>query len=74
MVNINGMAHIQLSVLDMARSVPFYKRLLNAMSMQTIVDADDYFYCVGGRTGVAISAVAPEGCTSTSSSKTSSSC
>ena len=60
MVNINGMAHIQLSVLDMDRSVPFYRRLLNSLSMQTIVDSDDYFYCVGGRTGLAISAVAPE--------------
>ena len=60
MVNINGMAHIQLSVTDMARSAPFYRRLLNFLSLTTIVDSDDYLYCVGGRTGVAISAVAPE--------------
>ncbi len=60
MVSINGMAHVQLSVLDMARSVPFYRRLLEFLSMQTIIDADNYFYCVGGRTGVAISPLAPE--------------
>lgn len=60
MVNINGMAHIQLSVTEMARSAPFYRRLLNFLSLTTIVDSDDYLYCVGGRTGVAISAVAPD--------------
>jgi catechol 2,3-dioxygenase-like lactoylglutathione lyase family enzyme len=60
MVNINGIAHIQLSVRDMTRSLPFYKRLLNFLSMQTIVESDDYFYCVGGRTGLAISQAAPE--------------
>ncbi len=59
-VNVNGMAHIQLNVSDMTRSIPFYRRLLNSMSLQTIMDSDDYLYCVGGRTGVAISPVAPE--------------
>ena len=60
MVNINGIAHVQLSVSDMSRSVPFYRRLLNSMSLQTIMDEDDFLYCVGGRTGVAIAPVAPE--------------
>jgi catechol 2,3-dioxygenase-like lactoylglutathione lyase family enzyme len=60
MVDINGVAHIQLSVRDIARSAPFYKQLLTALSMQIIVDSDDYLYCVGGRTGVAISQVASE--------------
>ena len=60
MVNINGIAHVQLSVSDMSRSVPFYRRLLNSMSLQTIMDEDDFPYCVGGRTGVAIAPVAPE--------------
>jgi predicted enzyme related to lactoylglutathione lyase len=47
-VNVNGMAHFQLNVSDMSRSKPFYERLLNAMSLQTIVDSDDYLYCVRG--------------------------
>ena len=38
MANINGMAHIQLTVSDMERSVPFYATLLHALGMQTIVD------------------------------------
>ena len=60
MVNVNGMAHIQLNVSNMRRSAPFYKKLLNAMSLQTIVDSNDYLYCVGGRTGLAISPVPDE--------------
>jgi len=54
MANINGMAHIQLSVSDMERSTPFYRRLLHALGMSTIVESPEFFYCVGGRTGVAI--------------------
>jgi hypothetical protein len=42
MVNVNWMAHIQLNVSDMSRSAPFYKKLLNAMSLQTIVDSDEF--------------------------------
>ena len=54
MANINGMAHIQLTVSDMERSVPFYERLLRSLGMLTIVDTPEFYYCVGGRTGVAI--------------------
>lgn len=54
MAKINGMAHIQLTVSDMERSVPFYERLLNALELQTIIDTPEFFYCVGSRTGVAI--------------------
>jgi catechol 2,3-dioxygenase-like lactoylglutathione lyase family enzyme len=52
--NINGIAHIQLSVSDMKRSVPFYERLLHSLGMTTIVNTPDFYYCIGGRTGVAI--------------------
>jgi catechol 2,3-dioxygenase-like lactoylglutathione lyase family enzyme len=58
--NINGIAHIQLTVSDMQRSVPFYRTLLHALEMVTFIDRPDYFYCIGGRTGVAIAPVAPE--------------
>ena len=54
MANINGMAHIQLTVSDMERSVPFYERLLRSLGMLTIVDTPEFYYCVGGRTGIAI--------------------
>jgi len=54
MAKINGMAHIQLTVSDMARSVPFYERLLHSLEMTTIIDTPEFYYCVGARTGVAI--------------------
>ena len=60
MANINGMAHIQLTVSDMERSVPFYDRLLHSLGMATLVDTPEFYYCVGGRTGVAISPAGSE--------------
>ncbi len=60
MANINGMAHIQLTVSDMERSVPFYDRLLHSLGMTTIVDTPEFYYCIGGRTGVAISPASSE--------------
>ena len=60
MASINGIAHIQLTVSDMKRSVPFYKTLLHSLEMVTLRDTPDYFYCIGGRTGVGIAPVAPE--------------
>lgn len=60
-VALNGVAHIQLSVRDMARSRAFYHRLLHeVMGMAIQYDQPDAFYCIGGRTGVLISPVAPE--------------
>lgn len=40
--------------------MPFYERLLHALEMVTLVKTPQFFYCVGGRTGVALSPVAPE--------------
>ena len=60
MASINGIAHIQLTVSDMKRSVPFYRTLLHSLEMVTLRDTPDYFYCIGGRTGVGIAPVAPQ--------------
>jgi len=60
MASINGIAHIQLTVSDMQRSVPFYRTLLHSLEMVTIIDKPEYFYCVGGRTGIAIAPAARE--------------
>lgn len=54
MPEINGIAHIQLTVSDLALSRGFYSRLLQSMGMQPVIDTEQYFYCVGGRTAVAI--------------------
>ena len=55
MIDVNGIAHVQLTVRDVARSRPFYHRLLHEI-LGMVVQYDDpgTFYCIGGRTGVLI--------------------
>ncbi len=61
MIDINGIAHIQLTVRSIARSRPFYYRLLHETFGMTIqYDDAGTFYCIGGRTGVLIRPVADE--------------
>ena len=60
MADISGMAHLQLTVSDMARSKPFYETLLHSMHMVTLIDDPSYFYCIGGKTGLAISPADPD--------------
>ncbi len=55
MPEINGIAHIQLTVTDMTRSIPFYRRLLTGMGLTLVLDNPRSIYAVGGRTGVCIS-------------------
>jgi catechol 2,3-dioxygenase-like lactoylglutathione lyase family enzyme len=58
MADINGIAHIQLSVSNMTLSREFYDALLGAMGMVPVIDDENYFYCVGGRTALAITPAA----------------
>ena len=61
MIDLNGIAHIQLTVRDVARSRPFYHRLLHELFGMTVqYDQPDTFYCIGGRTGVLIRGAAAE--------------
>jgi catechol 2,3-dioxygenase-like lactoylglutathione lyase family enzyme len=57
-MGFNGIAHVQLTVTDMARSKPFYRRIFELLEMMVLVDSDDYFYGIGSRTGLAISPAA----------------
>jgi catechol 2,3-dioxygenase-like lactoylglutathione lyase family enzyme len=59
MAQINGIAHLQLSVSNMERSIPFYEKLLHSLEMVTLVKQPQFFYCIGGRTGIAISPIDP---------------
>ena len=53
-MEINGVAHIQLSVNDFAACSRFYKKLLPFLGMRPVFDTDGYLYHVGGRTALAI--------------------
>src|SRR4051812_42673026 len=54
-MEINGIAHIQLTVSDFEACQPFYEKLLVFLGLTPVMSADGFFYCVGARTGVAIS-------------------
>ena len=59
-MEINGVAHIQLTAGDFARSRAFYAQLLPFLGMTCVMDAPGFYYCVGARTGVCVSAPDPE--------------
>jgi len=53
-MEINGIAHVMLTVSDFARSAPFYRDLLGFLGLRPVMDADGFLYCVGGRTAFGI--------------------
>ncbi len=59
-MQLNGIAHIQLTVSDMVRSRAFWAPLLELFEMQILLDSETYFYCIGSRTGIAIAPADPE--------------
>ena len=59
-MNINGIAHIQITVSNFERCLPFYEQLFALFEMQTVFRTDDLIYGVGGRTGLLVSRCAPE--------------
>lgn len=59
-MEINGIAHIQLTVSDFEACVRFYRPLFELFEMSLVFDDDQVKYWVGGRTAVAITRCAPE--------------
>jgi catechol 2,3-dioxygenase-like lactoylglutathione lyase family enzyme len=57
MVEINGIAHLFLTVSRFEQARHFYRELLTFMGMVPVIDADQMLYCVGGRTAVGIEPV-----------------
>ena len=54
------MAHVVLTVSDFAAARAFYGELLPFLGLQAVLDADEFFYCVGGRTALGIAPAARE--------------
>jgi len=59
-MELNGIAHIYLTVRDFESCLPFYEKLLAYFDMKCLVRSDRLFYCVGSRTGVGIRAASQE--------------
>jgi catechol 2,3-dioxygenase-like lactoylglutathione lyase family enzyme len=59
-VEINGIAHIQLTVNDLQRAIPFYESILGFMGMKAVAKAANGLYMVGGRTAVAVTRASDE--------------
>lgn len=53
-MEINGIAHIQLTVNDLGRALPFYESVLSFMGLKPVVKSEHGLYMIGGRTAVAI--------------------
>ena len=53
-MEINGIAHCNLTVSDMERSRPFYRKLLTFLGLKPVIDGEGMLYCVGGRTAIGI--------------------
>jgi len=60
MIEINGAAHVILTVSQFEASRTFYCELLPFLGLQKVVDSDDFVYHVGGRTALGIRRCAEE--------------
>ncbi len=64
-VELNGIAHIQMTVNDIDRCLPFWEKLCHFLEMKTLIKNETTLYCIGSRTGILIRE-APEDKKSTS--------
>ena len=53
-MEINGVAHVMLTVSNFSACLPFYEQLLSLFGLTPVIKADQMLYCVGGRTAVGI--------------------
>src|SRR5262245_47863438 len=53
-VEMNGIAHIQLTVNDPDRCIPFWEKLCHFLEMKTLIKGEGVVYCIGSRTGILV--------------------
>jgi catechol 2,3-dioxygenase-like lactoylglutathione lyase family enzyme len=53
-MEINGIAHVMLTVSNFEACRSFYERMLTFLGLRPVINADGMLYCVGGRTAVGI--------------------
>jgi catechol 2,3-dioxygenase-like lactoylglutathione lyase family enzyme len=59
-MQINGIAHVALTVSNFEAAVPFYERLLSFLGMTCVFKGEDFLYYVGGRTALGIGRCDPQ--------------
>jgi catechol 2,3-dioxygenase-like lactoylglutathione lyase family enzyme len=60
MIEVNGMAHVILTVSQWDKAHAFYGALLPFLGLKKVYDGNNFLYHVGGRTAVGIQRAAPE--------------
>ena len=60
MIEVNGMAHVILTVSQWEKAREFYAALLPFLGMTKVYDGNNFLYHVGGRTAIGIQRCAPE--------------
>ena len=51
-VEVNGIAHIQLTISNATECLPFWDALLHFFEMETLIRNETTLYCIGSRTGI----------------------
>ncbi len=53
-VEVNGIAHIQMTVNNIEQCLPFWEGLCHFLEMKTLIKNETTLYCIGSRTGILI--------------------
>lgn len=53
-MEINGVAHVMLTVSNFEACLPFYEKLLPYLGLKPMIKSAQTLYCVGGRTAIGI--------------------
>ena len=53
-IEVNGIAHIQLTVSNPEACLPFWEKLCHFLEMKTLIKSDEVIYCIGSRTGILV--------------------
>jgi catechol 2,3-dioxygenase-like lactoylglutathione lyase family enzyme len=53
-VEVNGIAHIQLTVSNPELGLPFWEQLCHFLEMKTLIKGENIVYCIGSRTGILV--------------------
>ena len=59
-VELNGIAHIQLTVNDPDACCPFWEKLCHFLEMKTLIKGEGILYCIGSRTGILVRGGPPD--------------